>query len=613
MKLPLEWLKEYGEVPQDDRLQQLLTGAGVGVESIENGILDVEITPNRGDWLSVVGLAREIAAMSGKPLPRVKEGISLSGLKPEISVRTDPRLCPCYGAVIVDGVSTRTSSPEVQNRLKAAGIRPINAIVDATNYLMLETGQPFHAFDLDKIHGKEVTIRSAKQGEKLITLDGKERALPEDAIVISDAERIIDLVGIMGGGNSAVDEKTARVLLQAAIFDPVLIRRASKKIGLRTEASYRYERGLDWNIEPVLSYGAKLMAEVAGGKVTGTVIIGELPTRLAITLSVSEIDRLLRMKITAKEAADALRRLGFAVKESGTTLHVTIPTWRNDVSIPEDLIEEVARVIGYEKIPKKEMSKGPAPKDQKWTGFEKVKEWLAREGFQEVLTYPLVSKQDVGKGAVEIANPLSPSQQYFRTSILPGLLRVAAKNSAVADLRIFEVGHIAAGKKEEDRVAVLAVGKKPQLMPFRKADAKILSAYKIRKEGVWIWEGTIDEVVKDASKVGELTSARRFTVKPLPKFPASVRDLSIVVPESAENNAVLTAIQDASPIVFAVEIFDEFTSDKFGKEMKSLAFHITYQSNERTLTDKEVNESHKAVEDALKKQFAAKVRGVDIP
>lgn len=612
MKLPIEWLKEYGDVPPEERLLDLLPAIGIGVERVENGILNVEITPNRGDWLSVIGLAREIAAMTNRPLPYLKSGLPLPKAA-DIAINIDDKLCPLYGAVVIEGLAVKESPPEIQRRLQSCGVRPINDIVDITNYLMLETGQPFHAFDLDKIQGRKMTVRASKKGERLVTLDGKERALPEGAIIIEDAERVIDLAGIMGGETSAVEEKTTRILLQGAVFDPVLVRRASKKISLRTEASYRYERGVDWNIEPALSYGAKLTTEVSGGKVTGGMVIGDLPKRPAIALPVSEINRLLGIKIGVKEPADALRRLGFGVKESGTTLEVVSPTWRNDVSIPEDLVEEMARIVGYDKIPKKTMTKVVPPKDGRWLEIERMKEWLAKQGFQEMMTYPLISKKDAGDGAVEIANPLSPSQQYFRTSIVPGLLRVAMKNSAVDDLRIFEVGRVAIGKREEDRVAVLAVGDTPSVLPFQRVDSKTLGGYKIRKNDVWSWEGSVEEVQKKTPKIEKLTGPRRFTVKPLSKFPASVRDLSIVVPESVENEAVLTVIQEASPIVFWVELFDEFLSDKFGKGMKSLAFHITYQSSERTLTDEEVNSAHKVAERTLKKQFAAKVRGVDIP
>ncbi|HMA18309.1 MAG TPA: phenylalanine--tRNA ligase subunit beta, partial [Thermoanaerobaculia bacterium] len=370
MKFSLDWLGDRVSIADaggPEGTRRLLDGAGLPVESVEesgaSAIFDVEITPNRPDAMSHLGLAREIAAMAAIPfggdatagrteLPA--EGSSASELASvEIEV---PRLCRRFGARVIRGTKSVPSPERVRSRLVAIGGKPIDAAVDATNYALWDSGQPLHVFDLDRLAGRRIVVRKARRGERLVTLDGVERALEPTDIVVADAEHPVSLAGIMGGLDTAVTERTTNVLLEAAWWDPVAIRRTSRRLGMHTDASHRFERGADQEAIPgALDLAARLLLEAAGGTLAPGWIDarGSAWTRRRVVL---RLDRLRLIggdpRLDLDFAASALGRLGFHVTtKSAKRLTAEVPSWRPDVTIEEDLIEEVLRVWGYERIP----------------------------------------------------------------------------------------------------------------------------------------------------------------------------------------------------------------------------------------------------------------------
>lgn len=426
---------------------------------LDDTIFEVNVTPNRPDALSHLGIAREVAAILGVPLklpePRLNEGGGAASDVAKIRIEAADR-CPRYAARIIEGVKVGPSPQWMQERLKACGIRAINNLVDVTNYVLLEWGHPLHAFDLDKVGGKEIVVRLARSGEKLKTLDGKERALDPDDLVIADAEHAQAVAGVMGGGDSEVGEGTTRVLLESAWFNPSTVRRSSKRHGLHTEASHRFERGTDIDAVPkALDRAAALIAELGGGQVLqGAIdVYPKKATPKTVTLKPEAVSALLGTEVPAQETERILSALGFSKSNDS----YTVPSWRVDVEREEDLIEEVARVRGYETIPSV-LPRGPSelpPEPPSLEVERRVRGSLAGAGFMEVVSYSFVAPKDLpwltireydslGKpvDSVGLKNPLSAEQSVMRTSMYPGLLASLSHNlrHQVDAVRLYEWG-----------------------------------------------------------------------------------------------------------------------------------------------------------------------------
>lgn len=476
MKFSVDWLEDHvdvGAAGGSDGARGLLDRAGLPVEATEpvgdDVVLDVEITPNRPDAMSHRGLAREIAAMAAIPFHPGRAnaagelrstGAPVSELASvEIQV---PRLCRRFGARVVRGTGSVPSGERVRSRLAAIGGKPIDAAVDATNYVLWDSGQPLHAFDLDKLAGARIVVRKARRGEKLVTLDGVERTLDPSDVVVADAERAVSLAGIMGGLDTAVTATTTNVLLEAAWWDPVSIRRTSRRLGMHTDASHRFERGADPEAIPgALDLAARLLLDAAGG----TLAPGWIDARGVAWSRRRVVLRLERLRLLSGDprldldfAADTLGRLGFVVaKKSAKRLTAEVPTWRPDVSIEEDLVEEVLRVWGYDRIP----SRLPAT-----TGaggylepLSVVEDRLTDEavaaGLHETYSYPFVDRKTdesslsawlAATGTAEtplsVANPVDASRRDLRATLLPGLLDAASRNfrHGAREVGLFEVG-----------------------------------------------------------------------------------------------------------------------------------------------------------------------------
>jgi phenylalanyl-tRNA synthetase beta chain len=437
------------------------------VAGLDDTLIEFEITANRGDCLSILGLAREMAAAVDKPIQlpptRVEKPLSK---KTDFTVEIhDFDLCPRYTARVIEGVKIGPSPKWMQRRLEACGVRSINNIVDISNYVLLEFGHPLHAFDLDTLQGRKIIVRRARPGETLLTLDDQERKLHEDDLVIADAERPVALAGVMGGAETEVSETTVNLLIESAYFDPTSIRKTSKKMGLSTEASYRFERGTDW--EGLVDAGnrcCRLIEELAEGKVVGDLIDIQpeegSPERLVprkVELRVSRCNQVLGIHLSPGETMAILKRIGFTPGEKGEDLiEAPIPAYRNDIEREIDLIEEVARIYGYNKI-KSEVPRTPGRTQVKpWrdTYLERVRSRMQALGFRDTLNSAFLgpelldrmrlTEDDDLRKAVRVMNPLSVHESLLRTSLLPSILDALGRNARRLNHKaaIFEIARV---------------------------------------------------------------------------------------------------------------------------------------------------------------------------
>lgn len=645
-------------------------------------IYEIEITANRGDWLSHLGVAREIAALTGAkvklPVPKVREIRDTAQSSVKVAIQ-DRKQCGRYVARVIRNVTIGPSPAWMQERLRAVGVRPINTIVDVTNFVMLETGQPLHAFDYDRIAGGTIIVRGAGEGERFTTLDGQERTLREGALLICDAERPVAIAGVMGGQNSEIDETTKNVLLESAWFDPVSIRRTAKMLGLSTEASQRFERSVDIEMAEYASLrAAALLQELAGGEVLkGSVDAYPAgPSRRkprVVRLSVTRANALLGTSIAPGAMAALLKRLGMNVRNEGRDiLGVTVPTFRSDLAGEVDLIEEVARMYGYDKIEvKTDVRVGlVAGMDKEFA--DEVRDFLVGAGFQEIMTNSLQNKghATLGEGTpVEVLNPVSVDMQMLRTSLIPGALDVLQHNfnRGAKGLRLFEVGKVyrrdpakspetLEAFREEARVLMILMGDhfnqhyseagrkydmldlkgeveaflkeffldKYRLIQYDTEDPLSVHGLSIEISGTYTGRlGSlrkeltssfdIDEDVYVAELSLDIAAPFRIYGKKfasLPRFPVVTRDLAFVVDEGLPQGRVAEAIRESGgSLLQRVVLFDLYTGERVGSGKKGLAYSLEFQPVDRTLTDEEVNGSISAIIRHVEATCGARLRG----
>ena len=434
-------------------------------------VLDIDLTPNRPDCLSVIGIAREIAAIQGNAihLPAIELPESVDDIAQHTSVTVEaPEHCPRYAARLIADIRVQPSPFWLRDCLLSVGLRPINNLVDVTNFVMMETGQPLHAFDFDRLAGHRIVVRTAAEGEKFTTLDEKERTLTAETLMICDGEKPVAIGGVMGGMNSEIAPQTTRVLIEGAYFDPVSVRRTAKRLGLNTDASHRFERGVDpQNTLAAIDRAAALMIETGGGRLIDGAVDAQvdLPQPAVIDLSISATQRALGIDLGCAEMAKLLGGIGFeTTRADDDTLRVVAPSYRVDVSRPQDLMEEVARRYGYDKIPTTfaaipaEGAGAPRPLVQR----QRIRERLAGMGFSETVNYSFVHEKscdrlglapsDTRRKVVQILNPISEDQAVLRSSLLPGLLETMQRNASKQskNLKLFEIGKtfISNGRKD---------------------------------------------------------------------------------------------------------------------------------------------------------------------
>ncbi|MFH1829783.1 MAG: phenylalanine--tRNA ligase subunit beta [Pseudomonadota bacterium] len=464
MKVPFKWLKEFADIKQTPpKVADRLTMSGLEVESIEDlgreAVFDIGVTPNRADCLSVVGVAREVSAITGCKFKglRVKTLKGTGAIKKKLSVSVHKKArCPRYAARIIEDVRVGTSPSWMAARLAACGIRSINNIVDATNYVMLETGQPFHAFDQNDIAGGKIIVRLAEDGAKFTTLDGVVRELTSDDLLICDADGPIALAGVMGGENSEVKYSTTNIVLESAYFEPTGVRRTSKRLGLTSESSRRFERGVDPNnVVNALNRLTELIVETAGGK-PSVDLIDVYPKKIVpkrISITSSETNRILGTALKPSQIPKLLKRVGLTVKKPrGESVSVSVPTFRPDLTRPIDLIEEIARIYGYVSIneTQPEVRMESLYRPRYFAQENMVKGALIDAGLSEAVLYGFTNPallepfQELGPTPVKITNPISQEQGVMCTSLLPGLLDVLKLNlnRQRNDLRFFALQRV---------------------------------------------------------------------------------------------------------------------------------------------------------------------------
>ncbi len=643
--------------------------------ALEDVLFEINVTPNRPDALSHVGIAREVAAITGRRVALPKPALVQKGAPASeaVKVRIEaPARCARYAARVVEGVRIGPSPMWLARRLDSCGVRSISNVVDATNFVLLELGHPLHAFDLDKVAGREIVVRAARPGETMTTLDGTERKLDPDDLVIADRDRASALAGVMGGGDSEISPGTTRVLLESAWFDPSGIRRTSKRHGLHTEASHRFERGADPGmLVPALDRCAALLAELSGGTVRKGMVDAH-PRRhrpVQVPLAWSRPAEVLGMPVSRKEARRILAALGFEERKVGPAGAVfKVPTWRPDVSLEEDLVEEIVRLKGYDAIPEHLPSvanENPSlPREA--MALARARDALEASGFSEAVNFSFVAPQDLaplgdGPRAVPLRNPISADLALMRTSLVPSLLRNAAHNlrQRVTDVRLYEVAHVygapepgAGGDEpaaEDDRLGGVAVGRRSPLGWAAGADAvdfhDVKAAIESLLDGLGIsgarWRGggpawlhprsaaTLEIAANGAPEpagiAGEIhpRTAAAFDLPPgvfafelrlsplvahallvapyrgVPRFPAVLRDLAVVVAEAATAEKVLGLVREEA-LVEEVTLFDVYRGAPIPEGRKSLAMAIRYRAADRTLTDDEADAAHARIVDRLR-------------
>jgi phenylalanyl-tRNA synthetase beta chain len=638
-------------------------------------VFEVNVTPNRPDCLSHYGIAREIGVILGKPpvFPPVRLEQKGEAADKRVSVQVlDIKKCPRYSARLIENVTIGDSPRWLAERLEAVGMRSINNVVDITNYVMLETGQPLHAFDLDRLSGKRIVVRSAGNGETFTTLDGQNHALNQDDLLVCDAERGVALAGIMGGSNSEISGSTRNILLESACFDPATVRKTAKRLNISTEASQRFERGTDPNATMnAADRASRLLEELAGGIVArGAVdVYPETVSPGRVVLEREAISGLLGMDIPDQDVRTILSGLGFSV-QPGTPYRVDAPTFRRDVKRDVDVIEEIVRHYGYDKIEPRQhavisLSGIRDPQDDL---CENARDIMAGFGLLEVLNNSLVSPLHARAFAgdrvpVAVRNPLSPDNSLLRTSLLPGLLDSVAwnRNRSACDLNLFEIGRVFFSNgdvlpDERPSLAGILTGlQRP--VPFWAEKTRSRNFYDIKGlaaaflERLHIGSVLFDSVPVDGMRaesslgvrsgdtelgfLGEVSEQAlsqwdidspvfalsldilsmlrvlpaRIRYAPIPRFPAVHRDLAFVVNEQTAAGALREAIfKSGGEWIESVDVFDLYRGQQIAAGQKSIAFSLRFACHERTLKEEEIESVIQNIVSLMEKQFSASLR-----
>lgn len=676
--------KELGLSDEHEGILVLPDDAPVGAplaRYLGDAILDIDLTPNRPDCLSMIGVAREVAALTGQTL-REPEHTYDEADEPALAKTSveiaDPDLCFRYVAAVIEDVRLGESPRWMRERLIAGGMRPINNIVDITNYVMLETGQPLHAFDFEKLRGGRIVVRRAREGETMTMIDGVERQLAPDMLAIADAEVPVALAGVMGGYDSEVTEGTTTVLLESANFHPTNIRRTATALKSRTEASTRFEKGLGPELAMVGARRAtKFLVEIAGGRALhGFVDVYPTPAReVRIDLTKKRLHQVLGIDPPTSEVRSALTSLGFGCKwQPPERFEVRVPYWRTDVRISDDVVEEVARVIGYEKIPTKGLGGEippllPQPRREL---RERLCDALVAAGMQEVITYSLTTMEALRQVAppeelatyppLKVANPVSAEHEYLRPVLRASLLKTLASNvrQREGEVALFEAARafapepdgppqehehivgVVAGRREDRwghasdepvdfydakgyvEAALSSLGVRATfreaaaygLVPGRSAELRVdgrkvgtigqvhpsvAEAFDIDTD-VYLFELLVDELLPSVGGIRRYRTGSRF--------PPVVQDVALLVERATPADRVRALIEEHE-LVREARVFDVYEGDRIPANKKSLAFSVTYQSFDHTLTDEEVARAQRAIVERLRRELGAALRGAE--
>lgn len=676
MKVTYNWLKDFLnlKIPPVE-LAEKLTMAGLEVVSLEgiagDFVFEIEITSNRPDWLSVLGIAREVSALTGAELKIInpkEPKLKTRGLSPiKISV-LDKKDCPFYSGRVISDIKVGPSPAWLKNRLELLGCRSVNNIVDITNYILFESGQPLHAFDLDKLSMRQVCVRRAKLNEKIITIDGQQRSLDPEILVIADKDKPVAIAGIMGGAETEVTAGTRNILLESAVFNPILVRRGRQKLGLQSESAYRFERGVSLGAALSASLSATgLILKSASGKPCGYKGLGiSKLTNPVINLDPAYLSRVLGTVIPILKIKQILSKLGLQVKaKAKNILAVKVPDFRPDLKLPVDLVEEIARIYGYEKIPQTL----PAVRPSEGIFDEKevvsgIKNTLCSLGLHEVITYSLVDRALLAKsgiktsaGLVEISNPLSCEQEVLRPTLIASLIRCLAYNLDQQQeyVSIFEIANVFSGQdnsvQEEPALAIALCGANSFLtgqglikdsicllhlkgilealfnklgvnsFDFLPQDEnkiniiigqkqagfmldlspQVLGSFDIKNRQVFLAQINLKELLNC------INSGKKFLS--IPRYPAITRDISFVIKDDLAVKDLLMAIEEkGAPLLRAAKVVDYYQGKQIPDGFKGLTISCVYRLDGRTLTEEEVVPLHNAACSLLEERFGIKLR-----
>ena len=681
MKVTYNWLKDFADIKiPAAELAEKLTMAGLEVKSVEEKagdfIFEIEITSNRPDWLSVVGVAREAAALANKKLksPQVKNTKGPARGKEKFAIEVeDKKDCPVYTARIIRNVKVGPSPEWLKDRLELVGLRSVNNVVDITNYVLFELGEPLHAFDLDKLSGQKIIIRRARNNESLATIDGQVRKLGADIMVIADEQKPVAVAGVMGGKDTEVIESTRDILLEAAIFNPVIVRRGRQKLGMNSDASYRFERGIDPQIVEAASLRAsQLIVECCGGKEVCAASSGDLAAKtLKVDFSLGAIKKYLGIDIPATRVKNILISLGFKIKaRSKTVLALSVPSWRLDVKAEIDLVEEVARIYGFENIPATLAS--VVLNDQKEKAQDLlalIRDILVGLGLNEVITYSLIEGKsldgfwDRNDALIEVANPLSLEQGLMRPVLMASLAGRVAYNLRQQNpyINIFEIAktyHLVSGKIQEKYSLSLAlcgtnsrwlgprighVADEPGFLHLKGIIETLFIrlGLDIKRSKYGFINNEQIEVILDKERAGILRKLpgkilealdikhkdvfvaelaleenilskvnleKKFRTSLVPRYPGIVRDITLPVKSEISLEDITNSIYALNESLLVEAGFkDSYEGGNVPAGFKRITISCKYCSDSRTLTEDEVAPAHERIVKSLQEKFQTKI------
>ncbi len=664
MKFSLNWLRDYVTIGvSPEKLAHKLTMAGLEVEKITgvdgDVVFELEITPNRPDCLNMLGLAREVSAILNVP-PKTPKLKPLKSSLPACGIKIlDKKGCLRYNGALIRDVRVGETPAWIKKRITALGMRSINNVVDITNFCLLETGQPLHAFDYDKLEGGKVFVRRAQEGETITAIDGVEYGLDPAILVIADARRPVAIAGVMGGKDTEVTASTKNILLESAYFDPVLVRRASRALGISSESSYRFERGVDYETVRTGSDRAiGLILDSTAGNLAGRseeeAVARKTVKRPPIVVTKNEVNGSLGSALTTARCKNILQRLGCAVAAGKKdVLKVTPPTFRKDIRDSVDVVEEIARVVGYDELPESlpavaTTNVAPDP-SKKFRPAIRVS--LLAQGASETVTYAMINEKDLARTkqehlrGVKIQNPLAQDQGLLRPSLLPSLLSVAVFNinRGQKNLKLFELGKIYGPRGEQETLGIIVTGKFDE--DWRRTGRSEADFYDLkgiveqcisraccqeirfeRNSQPFLEKGQGVSVLVQGVDVGfigkveqdvlinwdikqknifyaqiNLEELRRFyslrrSYRSVSEYPAIVRDVSLAVKNSVEFQQVCAlAFRLGGAILNSVKFTEEYRGEKIPDGQRGIVFSLRYKAADRTLREEEVNDVHEKV------------------
>jgi phenylalanyl-tRNA synthetase beta chain len=658
MKAPISWLNKYTIIKLPiDKLMWKLTEAGLTTESYESvsgdKVLDVEVTPNRPDWLSIVGIAREISVIQNTKfkLPIIPEIDKPKALLP-IKVNIQPKLVGRYSGITIANVKVKDSPLWMQKHLKLIGLRPINNLVDITNFVMFEFGIPIHVFDYDKFISDELTVELSKGGENFISVDGIAYKLPKNALIIKDKGVVIDLAAIKGGKNTGITNSTKNIFVHVPIYDPVITRKTSQKMKLASDASYIYERGPDLGAIPrTLNRTVDLILNLSGGKIASEIIDSrnqsDFKSRI-LSISIDKVNQILGAELDTKTILNILNKLELSPTIKNGEVHCKIPSFRGDINIEEDLIEEISRVYGYNKFPQTLPVSSTSTEDIPFfydRSFELfLKNTLVNLEYLESNTLSLISKNVIDKSNLDVENhiriynPVSLESEYFRTSIIPNLLLASKLNTDQSNLRLFEYNKVyfAPVDKSQESYRLSAIIKNGDYKDVKTILDTLLTKLNIdnvdikptaSKKGLWhpVKSGVVEKGSKHIGFLGQINPEvlARFNIeevvyaieldvdnlkrlrketkyKPVPKFPPQIEDITLILPERTRVGDVIHSIKSSSKLIANVELTDIYKD--------SHTFRLHYQHPNKTLTDKEAENIRKIIIKILRSKFKVDIK-----